>query len=151
LKIGASNFEHYIYIGGSKPNRRLFALLLLLTGCFYVFDMIAGGSAATFTLLFLGVTIWQALRTYVVRAIFMAEGIEYRSPLGRWQTAEYSSILILRDRGDSISVVGSDVNGRDLKITIRSLDGDLKNLSGFLDTIVTTGRHRPVHKPPRGA
>lgn len=131
------NLDRSLCIAQSKSNRRLFVALLILTGGVYMFDLFAGGVAGSFTLISAGVTAWQALRTYVARTIFTADGVEHRTSLGKLRMAKYRSLLILTDKGESIELIGEDVDGRNLKITLREIDGDLQSVSAFLDVFAS--------------
>jgi hypothetical protein len=51
---------------------------------------------------------------------------------GKWRAAEYSKMMVLRDRGESLTILAEDLMGKSVKITLLARDGDLEAASCFL-------------------
>ena len=122
-----------LYIAQSTFNKKLLSLYLLATfvvACF--FDPFFIGGFGTFTLICILVTIWQVLRTYVVRTTFAADHVEHRDHLGRESVLPYTNIMVQEDNGDSITIFGDDVVGRNIRFRIEKRDGNLESIVSLL-------------------
>jgi hypothetical protein len=79
-----------------------------------------------------GVTLRQALRTYVFRAVFTDDRIEYTTMLGVWHGLEYSNLIVSEDRGQSITIIGEDIMGKGTTIHLLKSDGNFEQVLAFL-------------------
>jgi hypothetical protein len=96
-----------------KTNRILLVAVIAATFCVFLIDLTLRGGVGTFTVLFSVFTIWQALRTYMVRTTFTRTRVKHRSILGVWHAAEYSKLLVLSGWPASIRLVGEDTEGQE--------------------------------------
>jgi len=131
--VSARNLADALCVARSRSNQMIFFLLVAATcGASFFFDILLFGRFGIFTIVFVLVTIWQGLRTYVVRTVFTSDRIEHRTALGIWHGAEYSRIMILEDRNESITIFGEDLMGRGLKFSLVRRDGNLGEIVAFL-------------------
>jgi hypothetical protein len=122
-----------LYVAQSRPNKRLFYFLIGLTCCIGIgFDVFLLGRFGIVTVVLVLIVIWQGLRTYVFRAVFTEKCIEYRSVLGVAHMIEYSKIMVLEDRGESIILFGENLRGKTVKFSLYRRDGNLDAISEFL-------------------
>ena len=68
----------------------------------------------------------------MMRTIFTQSRMEHRTIFGVWRAVEYSKILLLDDRGQSITIIGEDVVGKSIKIVLLKWDGNLEEALRFL-------------------
>ena len=127
-------------IAQSRSNKRMFFLLVAITcGACFSFDLFLFGRPGTITAVFVLATIWQGLRTYMVRTVFTADRIEHRNVLGVWRGIEYSKIMVQEDRGESITILGEDLMGKTVKFSLLKRDGNLEEVVDFLRRKVPAG------------
>jgi hypothetical protein len=120
-------------VAQSRSNKRIFFLLVGVTCCAsFFFDVLLFRRLGTFTAVFAFVTIWQALRTYVVRTVFTTDRIEHRNALGNWRGVKYSKIMVQEDRDESITIIGEDFMGRSVRFSLLKRDGNLEEVAAFL-------------------
>ena len=120
-------------VAKSRTNQKIFFLLVAVTCCVSFFlDILMFGRFENLTIVFALVTIWQCLRTYVVRTVFATDRIEHRNALGIWRGVEYSKIMVQEDRGESISIIGEDLMGKSVSFSILKRDGNLEEVLAFL-------------------
>jgi hypothetical protein len=124
---------YHLCVARSRSNQG-YLLLLVIATCFafiiYCFGLFL--LVEIMTLVFAGVTFWQALRTYVFRTVFMDDRIEHTTRLGFWHGLDYSKIMVAEDRGESISITGEDVMGKTITIQLLKRDGNYDEVLAFL-------------------
>lgn len=122
-----------LYVARSRRNQMIFFLLVAGTcGVSFVFDLLLSGKFGLVTIALVSLTIWQGLRTYVMRTVFSADRIEHRTALGVSQEAEYSKIKFMEGEDESITIAGEDLLGKWLEFTLRKRDGNLEEVAAFL-------------------
>jgi len=126
-------------IGRSKANQLLLLILFLATCALFPVDFFLGGGIGPFTEVLAAFSIWQALRTYVVVTVFKTTHVEHRSILGVVKAAEYPKLIVMRGWPESIIMIGEDKRGKDFKIRILRLDGDLQAIAMFLEATSRRG------------
>jgi hypothetical protein len=118
---------HPLCIARSRSNQRRF-FLLLITICivFIFFSFFSYNLAIVITLVLAYAAIWQCLRTYTFRTVFLDDRIEHSTMLGVWHGIEYNKIIVSADRDESITIIGEDVMGEAIRIQLLKSDGNLK-------------------------
>ena len=130
-EIGKTMFP--LCMARSRANQLYFFLLLIVTGCVFIFfDLFFLRRVGIFTLIFAGVTITQALRTYVFRTVFTDDRIEHTTMFGFWHGLEYSKIMVSEDRGEAITIIGEDILGKGTRIRLQKRDGNFEEVLAFL-------------------
>jgi len=129
---------------GRSGRNQVFCLLLFAAMCFFsIFEiLVTGRIGGSFVLVFAVLTVMQILRTFVRRTDFKEDRIEHRTMFGNWRGMDYAGLMVTDGR-DSIDILGSDLLGKSLQITIREHDGDLEKINDLL--------HRKVSDYKKGA
>jgi len=122
-----------IYSGRSR-RKQVFCLLLFAAMCFFSIAniLVTGRINWRIAFIFAVLTVIEVLRTFVMRTEFKEDRIEHRTMFGNWRGMEYAGLLITDGRDNSIDILGCDLLGKSLQITIREQDGDLEKIDGLL-------------------
>jgi hypothetical protein len=135
LAEGKSNC---LRISRSRSNKVFLWLLCVITFGIGSVEFFVMGRVGIYAGIFAVLTIVQALRTYVKIVVFERDRIASRSVFGAWRYAEYSKLLVQEDPGESI-ILGEDIGGRSLQISILKRDGDLNAVSELVHSRIPHG------------
>ncbi len=120
-------------VARSRPNQMIFFLLVAATcGASFLFDLLVFGRFGLVTIVFVSLTVWQGLRTYVMRTVFAADRVEHRTALGIWRGAEYSKMAAVKGEDESIAIIGEDLVGKTLEFRLLKRDANLEEVAAFL-------------------
>ena len=117
----------------STSNQLFFFALLLASALCWALTAESGMVPGPLPLVIFGLTIWRALRAYLMSVVFYEDFIVYRSIFGIRHFLRYSSVLFQGDRGESIVIIGEDTHGKSVRIALSKGDGDIKRAIELLN------------------